>query len=90
MPITEKVKFLALLQKLNRVQIPVEVRWRYKLEAGELLKVEVQPIGHISAGADEFIARLLSDGRITVPWEIMADLGLGKKRYLLRVWLKPK
>ena len=90
MPITEKVEFLARLQKLNRVQIPVEVRWRYKLEAGELLNVEVYPIGHFSIAAERFIAKLLGDGRITVPWEVMANLGLGKKRYLLRVWLKPK
>lgn len=32
MPLTENVEFLARLQKLNRVQIPVEVSWHYKLE----------------------------------------------------------
>jgi len=41
MPVTETVMFLAKMQKLNRVQIPVEVRGRYKLEPGELLKVRI-------------------------------------------------
>jgi len=80
---------LAKLQRLNRIQIPVEVRWRYKLEPGELLKVLVQPVDEFSVSAEEFIARLLRDGRITIPWEVVWALGLDKPRYVLRVWLKP-
>jgi len=87
MPLTEKVQFLARLQKLNRVQIPVEVRWRYKLEAGELLKVEVQSVGGFVY--EDFVAKLLGDGRITVPWEVIWRLELGKRLHMLRVWLKP-
>lgn len=90
MPLTESVEFLARLQKLNRVQIPVEVRWRYKLEPGELLKVEVYAIGGSSVSPERFVARLLGDGRMTVPWEVIWKLGLGKRRYMLKVWLKPK
>ena len=89
MPVAETVEFLARLQRLNRVQIPVEVRWRYKLEPGELLKVLVQPVGGFSVSGEEFIARLLRDGRITIPWEVVWALGLDKPRYVLRVWLKP-
>ena len=89
MPVNETVEFLARLQRLNRIQIPVEVRWRYKLEPGELLKVLVQPVGGFSVSAEEFIARLLRDGRITIPWEVVWALGLDKPRYVLRVWLKP-
>ena len=64
MPLTETVEFLARLQKYNRIQIPVEVRWRYKLEHGELLKVSVQPVGGLFVGGlfvggEEFIARLM-------------------------------
>lgn len=87
MPLTETVEFLARLQKLNRVQVPVEVRWRYKLEQGELLKVRVQPVG--SLADEEFIARLLRGGRITIPWEVVWALKLDKPGYVLRVWLKP-
>ena len=87
MPLTESVGFLARLQKLNRIQIPVEVRWRYKLEHGELLKVEVHPVG--SLDSEKFVARLLADGRITVPWEVAWHLKLDKPGYMLKVWLKP-
>ena len=89
MPVAETVEFLARLQRLNRIQIPVEVRWRYKLEPGELLKVLVQPVGGFSVSGEEFIARLLRDGRITIPWEVVWALELDKQRYVLRVWLKP-
>lgn len=88
MPLTEKVQFLARLQKLNRVQIPVEVRWRYKLEPGELLKVRVQPVGGFYY--EDFVAKLVGGGRITVPWEVIWRLELGKQRHMLRVWLEPK
>jgi len=87
MPLTEAVGFLARLQKLNRIQIPVEVRWRYKLEPSELLKVEVHPVGGLDR--EEFVARLLADGRITIPWEVAWHLKLDKPGYLLKVWLKP-
>ena len=91
MPLTETVEFLARLQKYNRIQIPVEVRWRYKLEHGELLKVSVQPIGILSVvRGEEFIARLMRGGRITIPWEVAWHLKLDKPGYMLRVWLKPK
>jgi hypothetical protein len=89
MPLTESVKFLARLQKLNRVQIPVEVRWRYKLEPGELLNVQVLPVAGFSVGSEKFVARLLGDGRITVPWEVIWKLRLAKGRYMLTVWLEP-
>jgi hypothetical protein len=89
MPLTEGVEFLARLQKLNRVQVPVEVRWRYKLEAGELLNVHVQPVDGFSVGSEKFVARLLKDGRITVSWEVIWKLGLGKGRHMLTVWLEP-
>src|SRR3990170_7236056 len=89
MPVNETVEFLARLQKLNRIQIPVEVRWRYKLEPGELLKVLVQPVGGFSVSGEEFIARLLRDGRITIPWEVVWKIKQDKLGYMLRVWLKP-
>jgi bifunctional DNA-binding transcriptional regulator/antitoxin component of YhaV-PrlF toxin-antitoxin module len=90
MPLAEEVEFLARLQKLNRVQIPVEVRWRYKLEKGQILKVEVQPLDGLSVSSEGFVARLLSDGRITIPWEVAQALELDKPGCMLRVWLVPQ
>ena len=88
MPVTETVMFLAKMQKLNRVQIPVEVRGRYKLEPGELLKVRIQPIGKL--GSEDFVAKLLRGGRITIPWEVIWAFDLNKPGFMLRVWLNPK
>jgi len=88
MPITEKVSFLARLQKLNRLQIPVEVRWRYKLEKGEILKVKVNPVGSLES--ETFVARLLGDGRITIPWEVIWKFQLRRSGYMLRVGLLPQ
>ncbi|MBE0511694.1 hypothetical protein IBX38_01440 [Candidatus Bathyarchaeota archaeon] len=87
MPVTETVQFLARLQKWNRIQIPVEVRWRFKLEAGELLNVRVSPVGGLAD--EQFVARLLSGGRITIPWEVVWALKLDKPGYMLRVRLIP-
>jgi len=39
MPLSEKVKFVARLQKGNRVQIPKHIRWRFKLEIWQALKI---------------------------------------------------
>ncbi len=90
MPLTETVEFLARLQKHNRIQIPVEVRWRYKLEHRELLKVSVQPVGGFFVRGEEFIARLMGGGRITIPWEVVWHFKLDKPGCMLRVWLNPK
>lgn len=80
----EKVSFLARLQVENRVQIPVEVRWRYKLEPGQILRLKIYPMK--SLNSEEFFARLQLGGRINVPWEAVWALEL-KHGEMLRVWL---
>ena len=87
MPLTEYVKFLARLQTQNRIQIPVEIRQRFKLEAKQFLRVEIR---HIDSFREErFFAKLKPDGRITVPWEIVWALEI-KPGHMLRVWLYPE
>ena len=44
MPLTERVDFKAVLQKGNRVQLPKLVRWRFKLETSQVLKVTVTAV----------------------------------------------
>jgi hypothetical protein len=41
-PLTEAVSFKTLLQKGNRVQVPKLVRWQFKLETTQVLKVTVK------------------------------------------------
>ncbi|MGC9346009.1 MAG: AbrB/MazE/SpoVT family DNA-binding domain-containing protein [Candidatus Bathyarchaeales archaeon] len=88
LPLTENVSFHALLQRENRVQIPVEVRWKYKLEPSEILRVKFLPLDRNLpfASAGEFHARLHKNGRITIPWELVARLNL-KPGILLAVTL---
>jgi len=69
LPLTEDASFEALLQRGNRIQIPVEVRWRYRLEPGEILQVDIVSPGRYLPSRGRFYARLQKSGRVTVPWE---------------------
>jgi hypothetical protein len=66
MPLTEKVEFKAHLQKRNQVQIPKLVRWRYRLEPWQILKVTVCCPG-IWDSREEYLTRMGKDGRMTIP-----------------------
>ena len=66
MPLTERVKFKTVLQKGNRVQLPKLVRWKYKLEPDQVLKVTVTA-ANIFGGWETFYARMDKSGRITIP-----------------------
>jgi hypothetical protein len=57
------VSFKAVVQKNRRIHIPVLVRWRFKLEPGEVFKVHLT-LGH---HYEEFYGRMGTDGRLTVP-----------------------
>jgi hypothetical protein len=45
MPLTEKVTFTATLQSVKTVQIPKLIRWRFKMESDQALKVGVNFLG---------------------------------------------
>ena len=91
MPLTERVNFKTVLQKGNRVQVPKLVRWRYKLDSEQVLKVSV---GSTLYGSETFYARMDRSGRVTVP---KLTLGLLRSRLdeqdlagkVLEVELKP-
>lgn len=74
MPVSETMWIHAKLLSENRVQIPVLVRWKFKLEPGEVLKVEVSPVR--SGASETFFARLQKEGRITVPARVAIFLEL--------------
>ena len=63
MPLTETVSFKAVIQKNRRIHIPVVIRWRFKLEPGEIFKVHLK-LGH---RYEDFYGRMGTDGRLTVP-----------------------
>ena len=82
MPLTEPVTFKTKLQRHNRIVVPRLVRWRYKMEPGELLKVNVAPYGSESYQEEVFLAKMASDGRLTVPKLTLEVLKLREEKNL--------
>lgn len=71
MPLTRLVGFKAKVQKGNRVQIPRLIRWEFKLEPEQVLRVTVNLVD--SYAKEEFFARMSRDGRLTIP-KFIVDL----------------
>lgn len=67
MPLSQSETFKAKLQRHGRLAVPRLLRWRYKLEPGELFSVEVRIYGSENFEHEAFLAKMASDGRITVP-----------------------
>ena len=63
MPLTQAVSFKAVIQKNRRIHIPVVIRWRFKLESGEIFKVHLR----LDHRYEVFYGRMGTDGRLTVP-----------------------
>ena len=72
MPLTRRVIFKVQLQNQNRFQIPKAVRWEYKLEPSQVMKVtlKVFNIGFY----ESFLGKMLPDGRVTVPRIVIVQL----------------
>lgn len=66
LPLTQSVTFKTMLQKQNRLQVPLLVRWKFRLESSEVLRVTVNMAG-MWGDEESFLARMLKDGRIVVP-----------------------
>jgi hypothetical protein len=64
-PLTEAVEFKTVLQKGNRFQLPKLIRWKYKLETNQIMKVTVFPAK--SYTGECFYAQMDKSGRITIP-----------------------
>ena len=72
MPLTTRVSFKVQMQNQNRFQIPKIVRWEYKIEPTQTLNVTLRTF---DIGFEEsFLAKMLPDGRITVPRIVIAQL----------------
>jgi len=65
-PLTEKVSFTTTLQSSNKVQIPKLVRWRFKMDNDQALKVGVNFLG-MHMGWQFFYTKMRKDGCITIP-----------------------
>ena len=80
MPVKKTETFLAKIEVGFRVQIPVLVRWRNRLEPGEILTVTI--IHRFNS--QSFYARCRKDYRITIPKLVVDYLGL-KPRDVVKV-----
>jgi len=72
MPVRRDEIFLARVEVGFRVQIPVLVRWRNRLEPGEILTVTII----YGFKSYSFYARCRKDHRITIPRLVVDHFGL--------------
>jgi hypothetical protein len=72
LPLTQRVTFKVQLQNQNRFQIPKIVRWEYKLEPSQTMKITLRAS---NVGIYEnFLGRMLPDGRVTVPRIVIVEM----------------
>ncbi len=91
MPLNQRVMFEAQLQRRNMVQVPKMIRWQFKMDPDQVLKVGVcVPVK--DTGTHNFFAKMRADGRIVVPKLIVVILQ-GKSNdllgYILEIILEP-
>ncbi len=79
MPLTELITFKTKLERYNRIIIPRHSRWRYKIEAGELLNANIRVFGSEHYEEEAFLAKMTSDGRLTIP-KLTMDGSQAKRR----------
>ena len=68
-----RVSFMGRLVAGNRLTVPVEIRWRFRLEPGEIYLVRLE---FEEWGSAQFYARLQRGGQVTVPVEVVRAAGL--------------
>jgi hypothetical protein len=81
MPLTQEVTFKTLLQKGNRVQVPKLIRWQFKMETDQTLKVGIRRLGFWRP-IQFFYAKMGKDGRIFIPELVLAFFQDEKKQSL--------
>jgi len=91
LPFTEPVSFKVVPQRGNKVQVPRLLRWQYRMEPDQVLRVEVRSEEFF--GSESFLGRMRKDGRLTIP-RLTLKLLRGDEEgnlegYVLEVILEP-
>jgi DNA-binding transcriptional regulator/RsmH inhibitor MraZ len=91
-PLTQKVSFKTPLQRGNRVQVPKLVRWQFKMETEQILKVTVSAF-NVWGSSQTFYAKMGKDGRILLP-KLQLELMQNQREtnligYVIEVTLEP-
>jgi hypothetical protein len=80
-----------MFQRGNRVQVPKLVRWQFKMDSAQVLKVSVTAV-NVYIGWQIFYGKMGGDGRITVP-KLQRELLKGREQslvgYVMEVTLEP-
>jgi DNA-binding transcriptional regulator/RsmH inhibitor MraZ len=90
-PLTQKVSFKTMLQKGNRVQVPKVVRWQFKMDTEQVLKVSVTAI-NVWSGWQSFYAQMDKSGRVTIPKltrELLRDKEKSLTSCIMEVMVEP-
>jgi hypothetical protein len=92
LPLTEKVSFKTPLQQGNRVQVPKLVRWQFKMDTEQVLKVMVSAL-NVWGSSQTFYAKMGKDGRILLP-KLQLELMKSNREtnlvgYVMEVTLQP-
>jgi len=87
LPLCCDEEFLARVQRNSRVQVPVLIRWKHKLEVGEVLRVYIYFTR--KSGREGFYARMSGDGRFTIPKVVVEELGI-EHEDMIKVNLYPQ
>ena len=66
MPLTQRVTFKTTLKEKNLFRVPKLIRWQFKLDPSEILKVTVSIVGSVGV-RESFFAKMYKDGRVHVP-----------------------
>ena len=91
MPLTRKVRFEAVSQRCNMFQVPKLIRWQFKLEPNQVLKVSVSDQSS-PQGWHDYFSKMTKNGRIRIP-KLLVLLFKGEKPnlsgHLLDITLEP-
>ena len=91
LPLTQRVNFKTALKKANRLQVPKLIRWQFKMETTEVLKVTINVVG-LFFKTESFLTKMRKDGCITVPNLVLALLKRDEpslEGYAMEVTLEP-
>lgn len=81
MPLSERVSFEAQIQKRNMVQVPKIIRWQFKMDPQQVLRVGIN-LPKEGSGTHYFFAKMRGDGRIVIP-KLIVSILQGKMNDLL-------
>ncbi len=91
MPLKTRVSFDAALERCSKVQVPNVIRWEFKLETDQVLKVSAS-VHNVPSGLHFFYAKIGKDGRILIPKVTLLALQGREPNltgYLLDVTIEP-